>query len=404
MADQEFLASFGVEIDETGLERLQAAMEKNRILAEDLALAFGRAQDAVTSFFQSLQEIPMPNLGFGATGLSGDGESNLMLPFSLDMNEANRELSAFMKEAGKTLSLTADASGVVSAGQGALNTLRSMFAASGLSIKASVQLSGISSDSLNGIKLGDLTTTTKAATGGRFSSPTKAEIAEDGDPEYVIPVKKESMAVPLLRQLIGELSDSAKETLRAATGGKESKQQSGASMILPERSDQISGSPKTIHQFSATQDHSELISGSPETNNQFPASKNHNSLISGSSESNNAFSSNSERSDNLPGSLDQLDSFLMKQERGDLRSGSPDPNTTQVPTGQESFNSLAALSDLLASASAAAAPVINQSTSNSVQAPVSINVTAAGSDPEAVGQSVYDIAEQYLLRTLQSGV
>ena len=62
MADQEFLASFGVEIDETGLERLQAAMEKNRILAEDLALAFGRAQDAVTSFFQSLQEMPMRSL------------------------------------------------------------------------------------------------------------------------------------------------------------------------------------------------------------------------------------------------------------------------------------------------------------------------------------------------------
>ncbi len=195
MADQEFLASFGVEIDETGLERLQAAMEKNRILAEDLALAFGRAQDAITSFFQSLQEIPMPNLGFGTTGLSGDGESNLMLPFSLDMNQANRQLSAFMKAAGKTLSLTADASGIVSAGQGALNTLRSMFAASGLSIKASVQLSGMSSDSMNGIKLGDLTTMTRAATGGRFSSPTKAEIAEDGDPEYVIPVKKESMPV-----------------------------------------------------------------------------------------------------------------------------------------------------------------------------------------------------------------
>ncbi len=384
MADQEFLASFGVEIDETGLERLQAAMEKNRILAEDLALAFGRAQDAVTSFFQSLQEIPMPNLGFGATGLNSDGESNLMLPFSLDMNQANRQLSAFMKEAGKTLSLSADASGIVSAGQGALNTLRSMFAASGLSIKASVQLSGMSSDSLNGIKLGDLTATTRAATGGRFSSPTKAEIAEDGDPEYVIPVKKESMAVPLLRQLIGELSDSAKETLREAVGEADDKHQSGASMIPPERSNQISGSL--------------------ENNNQFPASQNHSDLLSGSSESSNPHSPNPARSDNLSGSLDQLGSFLLKQERGDLHSGSPDPNTTHVPTTQESFNSLAALPDLLASASAAAAPVINQSTSNSVQAPVSTNVTAAGSDPEAVGHSVYDVAEHYLLRTLQGAM
>ena len=36
-----------------------------------------------------------------------------------------------------------------------------------------------------------------------------------------------------------------------------------------------------------------------------------------------------------------------------------------------------------------------------VEAPVSINVTAAGSDPEAVGKSIYDVAERYLLRTLQ---
>ena len=33
MADQEFLASFGVEIDESGVERLQTALAKNRELA-----------------------------------------------------------------------------------------------------------------------------------------------------------------------------------------------------------------------------------------------------------------------------------------------------------------------------------------------------------------------------------
>ena len=32
MADQEFLASFGVEIDETGVLRLQEALTKNRAL------------------------------------------------------------------------------------------------------------------------------------------------------------------------------------------------------------------------------------------------------------------------------------------------------------------------------------------------------------------------------------
>ena len=65
--------------------------------------------------------------------------------------------------------------------------------------------------------------------------------------------------------------------------------------------------------------------------------------------------------------------------------------------------SLNSLSGMLSSASGATAPTLNQ-TNNSVQAPVSINVTASGSDPEAVGRSVYDVAEQYLLRTLKGAI
>ncbi|MBR5759478.1 MAG: Mu-like prophage major head subunit gpT family protein, partial [Thermoguttaceae bacterium] len=74
-------------------------------------------------------------------------------------------------------------------------------------------VSGISSG------LSAITSLLKSSTGGRFDRPTATEIAEDGDPEYVIPVKKESMAVPLLRQLIGELSDSA-YSVQAETFGK----------------------------------------------------------------------------------------------------------------------------------------------------------------------------------------
>ena len=68
MADQEFLASFGVEVDETGLLRLQEALTKNRALADDLAAAFNRAQEAMTSFFESMTEISMPTLDFGSGG------------------------------------------------------------------------------------------------------------------------------------------------------------------------------------------------------------------------------------------------------------------------------------------------------------------------------------------------
>ena len=278
MADQEFLASFGVEIDETGLLRLQEALTKNRALADDLAGAFNRAQEAMTSFFDSMAEITMQTLDFGSGGIAGEAASGLSIPFSLDMTKANRELNAFFKEAGKNLKLTADASGIVSAGQGALNRLRSLFSSTTLSVRTNVQ----TSTSAGGI---NLNTMLKAATGGRFTRPQQVEIAEDGDPEYVIPVKKEGIAVPLLRQLIGELSASARESLQGGT---------------------------------------------------------------------------------LGGSLNSL-------------------------------------SGMLSSASGATAPTVNQ-TNNSVQAPVSINVTASGADPEAVGRSVYDVAEQYLLRTIRGTI
>ncbi len=276
MADQEFLASFGVEIDETGLLRLQEALTKNRALADDLAAAFNRAQEAMTSFFDSMAEISMPTLDFGSGGIAGEAASGLSIPFSLDMTKANRELNAFFKEAGKNLKLTADASGVVSAGRGALNTLRSLYSSTTLSVKANVQTSTVSGGGIN------LNTMLKAATGGRFTRPKQVEIAEDGDPEYVIPVKKEGIAVPLLRQLIGELSASARESLQGGT--------------------------------------------------------------------------------------------------------------------------LGGLSGLLSSASGANAPTVNQTNNNSVQARVSINVIASGSDPEAVGRSVYDVAEQYLLRTMKGAL
>lgn len=276
MADQEFLASFGVEIDETGLLRLQEALTKNRALADDLAAAFNRAQEAMTSFFESMTEITMPSLDFGSGGIAGEASRGLSIPFSLDMSKANRELNAFFKEAGKNLKLSADASGVISSGRSALNSLRSLYSSTTLSVKANVQTSTVSGGGIN------LNTMLKAATGGRFTRPQQVEIAEDGDPEYVIPVKKEGIAVPLLRQLIGELSVSARESLQ---GG-----------------------------------------------------------------------------------------------------------------------SLGSLSGMLSSATGATAPTVNQTNNNSVQAPVSINVTASGSDPEAVGKSVYDVAEQYLLRTLKGAI
>jgi len=56
------------------------------------------------------------------------------------------------------------------------------------------------------------------SSGGRFSRPTSVQVAEDGDAEYIIPVKKENRALPLLRQLLGELSPAARASLTGGAG------------------------------------------------------------------------------------------------------------------------------------------------------------------------------------------
>ena len=295
MADQEFLASFGVEIDESGLDKLQKALVQNRTLAEELASAFDTARDAVSEFFRQLSASTLPNGELSPyQRLMELSEKGISFSMDLDVSDAEEKLDHFFLHAQQMFDtsvfpLNADASAVLTAGRDALAQLQALYASTRLTVNASVNVKGGSglAGSRGGGGAGSASLM-KSASGGRFSAPAVTEIAEDGDPEYVIPVKKESIAVPLLRQLIGELSDSARETLRM---GFEKKEQGSA---------------------------------------------------------------------------------------------------------------LSALPDLLASAPAAAAPVITQNSHSSVEAPVSIQVTAAGSDPEAVGRSIYDVAEQYLLRTLNT--
>ena len=205
-----------------------------------------------------------------------------------------------MAAAKKQMRLSADASGIVSAASAALSQVRSMYAGANLTLKVKVEKEEAEDDTggsgssprsaFSGIAI-------PLATGGRFSSPTHAEIAEDGDPEYVVPVKKEQEAVPLIRSLLSELSASARESL------------------------------------------------------------------------------------------------------GDILAS---PGV--IPSEAEgSFSSLASLPEMLSAASAAM-PVIRPPVYNNVQAPVNIHVESSAADPEAVGRCIYDTAERYLLRTLQSVV
>ncbi len=293
--------SFELDLDTSDAEeQLDIFLQQAQDLFEETRLPLGAdaapALSAGNEVLQQLQDL----FSSSALPLGADAQEVLSAGQSA-LAELLRSFSSVL------LPLDADASAVISAGQAALRQLQDLYSSATLTlhvreVRTSGSSGGTPGSSVTQPAASPFFSLARAATGGRFDAPTKAEIAEDGDPEYVIPVKKESAALPLLRQLIGELSDSARDTLRAA---------------------------------------------------------------------------------------------LNQKEQGDARSGRETAARADALSG---------LPDLLASAPAAAAPVVNQTANNSVQAPVSINVTAAGTDPEAVGKSVYDVAERYLLRMLRGAL
>ena len=202
MADQEFLASFAVDIDEAGVSRLQAILAQNRELADSLAAAFNAASEAIRSFAEELGILPNFSAGYGITteGMSGFGG----LAVGLDLSKAFSDYEAFTALVKQPISLKVNASGITSAARSAMSSVRSIFAEP-VDIRFRTETGGEESKSAG--------TTLKMSTGGRFSSPTDVQVAEDGDAEYIIPVKKEEKALPLLRQLLSELSPAARERL-----------------------------------------------------------------------------------------------------------------------------------------------------------------------------------------------
>lgn len=208
MADQEFLASFAVDIDEAGVSRLQAILTENRELADSLAAAFNAASEAIRSFAEDLGILPNFSNGYGITteGMSGFGG----LAVGLDLSKAFSDYEAFTTLVKQPLSLKVNTSGITSAARSAMSSVRSIFAEP-VDIRFRADLGGEESKSAG--------TTLKMSTGGRFSSPTDVQVAEDGDAEYIIPVKKEEKALPLLHQLLSELSPAARESITNSGSG-----------------------------------------------------------------------------------------------------------------------------------------------------------------------------------------
>ena len=208
MADQEFLASFAVDIDEAGVSRLQTILAGNRELADSLAAAFNAASEAIRSFAEDMCILPNFSAGYGITteGMSGLGG----LAVGLDLSKAFSDYEAFTALVKQPLSLKVNTSGITSAARSAMSSVCSIFAEP-VDIRFRADLGGEESKSTG--------TTLKMSAGGRFSSPTDVQVAEDGDAEYIIPVKKEEKALPLLRQLLSELSPAARESITNSGSG-----------------------------------------------------------------------------------------------------------------------------------------------------------------------------------------
>ena len=280
MASQEFLASFAVDIDEAGVSRLQQVLAENRDLANDVAAAFEAATAAIQEYQKAalggdnpsgegnrddgsgknrgvidqgedqselaallrnyrfedqndedlipyLEEVKqqLPDISQGirdmadktekpepSTSENGEGGG---LEGSLNLDGARGELEAFRKDAAQPVALSGNAAGIVSAAKAALSSVKSMFSTP-LTITAKVETEGGDGDGGDGGDTGG--STLKMSAGGRFSKPTDVQVAEDGDAEYIIPVKKENRAVPLLKQLLAELSPSARASLSLGDG------------------------------------------------------------------------------------------------------------------------------------------------------------------------------------------
>ena len=215
VADQEFLASFAVEIDEQGVSRLQQVLEENRELADRLASAFSAASQAMRQFAADLGEtlpslFPLAGHGITTEGLIGTGG----LALGLDLTQAQADLKAFTELLKKPVSLSASASSVLSTARTAYNSVRSIFA-SPVPLNLRVETGGGED---GGLAASASAALPKMSTGGRFTRPTSVQVAEDGDAEYIIPVRKEDRALPLLRQLLGELSPAARESLSGSGG------------------------------------------------------------------------------------------------------------------------------------------------------------------------------------------
>lgn len=271
---QEMLVSYAVKIDESGVSRLHTLLDQNRKKAADTAAAFERAEKSITSFGKTLTDLMkrFPQGGslvngflastFGGGGADSAGRGAWQPLFSTESNssdtgqrtrelsrfasvlsesirssvsavtnrtntytaggtgsfalhadtspvqEAIDDLTRFIASKAPTMRMKGDASGLITAASNAASRVRSIL--SDVKIDLHNSGTGKSSPSSSVMQF--------SSVGGRFDMPTTTQVAEDGDTEYIIPVRKEKKAVPLIMQMMGDLSFNAYQSVLSNLG------------------------------------------------------------------------------------------------------------------------------------------------------------------------------------------
>ena len=141
---QEFLASFAVDIDESGVNHLQNILKENRTLADGLAAAYRNATSALRSYIAESSTSGTPSIGTGSSGngspsggaSGGSTRSGYASEISadLDLSQTQKTLTAFFRSSATRVPLSADTSGLLRSASSALDTIRSLFSGADITI------------------------------------------------------------------------------------------------------------------------------------------------------------------------------------------------------------------------------------------------------------------------------
>ena len=451
MAEQEFLVSFAVDIDEAGLEAIQQALSSNTAMAEGLAAAFSTAQSAIGGFFDQLSSS---TLSTGETSpyqrLLALADDGIEISMELDMGDAEEMLDDFLARAeeparltadpsgvlqagesaldelmalyeGTELPLNADASGVIAAGSEALSELESLYASTTLTVKVKEEKVGDAGSGSGGgssvpkAGSGLFSWLKQSAAGGRYTERTETELAEDGNPEYVIPVTKKNEAVPLVRSLLAELPEDTRKAVEPLPAGEKPPENSppekGTRAAEPERTETREPARRTaenrpdsilpeINIPDRKQKPTPAVPAFAAAIRPVPAAQP--APEAGRTAAPLPLPAGTSRADR-PAPASSGPEKTAPPVSGTDRETAFFPTASGTEQECPGFSSLlAALPEYLSAAPAAALPPVTQNmTTSNISAPVNIRVEAAGADPEEIGKSIYNTAEQYLLRTLQ---